>query len=278
MKLRHLFKNKFFKIVLVTFLFAGSAVALSGCGKQSANTVKVGIVGSDPKKIWDPLKNQLKKQGVHVKLVTFSDYTQPNNALRFNEINANEFQTKQYLDNYNRAHHSKLDPVAKSIISPFSIYSDKVSKISQLKRGAKIAFPNNAVDEGRALHALSEAGLIKYKHVQFPTPKDITSNRKHLKFETLDAPQVPRALKDVDAALIDGNFALDAHLSPSHIIYHEKLSKFDKPYVNYIVINRSNNHKKAIKKIIRAYHSKQNQKRIQKEFKGYDIPAWNLKL
>ncbi len=281
MRFKKIYKSKFLKFLLIVFLFIGSVAALSGCGrKQSANTVKVGIVGNFNEKIFKPLAKQMKHQyHVKLKIVDFSDVNQPNQALSHHEIDTNAFQTQKDLTSYDQKHHAHLVSVGKTGIGPITLYSKKIHKLSQIKKGASIAIPNDTNTEGRALNLLASAGLIKTKkNVTYPTVSDITKNPKHLHIKQLDPAQVPRSLGDVQAAVINNVFALDAKLPDSDAIYKEKVNKKVIPYINVIATNKSDKNKKAIKDLVKAYHSKENLKRFKKVYHGTAIPAWNLKL
>lgn len=277
---KHLISKRWVKFALVAALLISPALVLSGCGNSAAqkNTVKVGIVGDNDSRIWNPIAKRLKKQGIHVKLTKFTDYTQPNAALQSHEDDINAFQTIQFLGAYNKAHHSHIVADGKTIVAPLGIYSKKLSKLSQLKKGGSIAIPNDTSNEARALILLKNAGLIKLKKAAFPTKKDITSNPKNLNIEPVDAAQTPRALKDDSAAVINSGIAFDAGLKVKDALYHEKINSKIKPYVNIIATTKGEKNRKAVKKVVKAYQSKANAKLIKKDFQGSYVPAWNLNL
>jgi len=250
---------------------------VAGCGKSSSSsdkTVKVGIMGSD-EKIWKPIQKKLKSEGVNIKLVTFTDYNQPNAALTNHEIDINSFQHTYFMDQWNKAHKSDIVSIGKTVRAPLRLYSKKVKSVSDIKKGAQITIPNDSTNEGRALHLLQSAGLIKVdSKVALPTPKNITQNKLNLKVTAVDAAQTPRSLTDATGAVINNEFAAEAKLPNSETIYKEKLNKASIPYVNIIAANKSDKNNKTYKKIVKAYQSEATKKLIKKYFHGLSVPAW----
>ena len=153
----------------------------------------------------------LKNQGIEVKVVEFSDYVQPNLSLADKELDANFFQHKPYLDEFAESRGLKLESLVAVHIEPMGVYSKSVKKVEDLAEGAKIAIPNDPTNGGRALKVLETAGLIKLKADAgiLATPNDIVENPKKLSFLEIEAAQLPRALDDVAAAVINSNFALE---------------------------------------------------------------------
>ncbi|GLB46289.1 lipoprotein [Philodulcilactobacillus myokoensis] len=270
--------KKFVKYLCLAVALLALPITLAACGNSGSKVVKVGIVGTDDQRIWNPLKSQLKKKGITLKLVTFSDYSQPNGALQNGEINLNAFQHKLFLDNWNKTNHGDLVSIGKTYLSPIGAYSHKIKNVSQIKNGDKIAIPNDAVNGGRALHLLANEGLIKLDNKPLPTTSDITSNPKHLKISSLDGSQEPRSLDDVTVAIINNTFALDAKLNPSNAIFREKVNKQSEPYINLIAAKKSDQNNKTLKEVVKAYQTSSNAKRIYKLYDHADIPAWNIKL
>lgn len=250
---------------------------VAGCGKSSSSsdkTVKVGIMGSD-EKIWKPIQKKLKLEGVNIKLVTFTDYNQPNAALTNHEIDINSFQHTYFMDQWNKAHKSDIVSIGKTVRAPLRLYSKKVKSVSDIKKGDQITIPNDSTNEGRALHLLQSAGLIKVdSKVALPTPKNITQNKLNLKITAVDAAQTPRSLTDAVGAVINNEFAAEAKLPNSETIYKEKLNKASIPYVNIIAANKSDKNNKTYKKIVKAYQSEATKKLIKKYFHGLSVPAW----
>ncbi|WP_143461418.1 MetQ/NlpA family ABC transporter substrate-binding protein [Levilactobacillus enshiensis] len=272
--------KKSFKHISWLLLLLIPLLIVAGCGKSASKntTVKVGIMGSD-EKIWKPIQKKLAKENITIKLTTFTDYNQPNSALSNHEIDMNSFQHTYFLDAWNKAHKSNLVGIANTYLAPLRLYSKKITKVSQIKKGDQITIPNDATNEGRALHLLESAGLIKVDpKVTLPTPKNITQNKLNLKITPLDAAQTPRSLSDATAAVINNEFAAGAKLDAKKALFQEKVNKASKPYINILAVNKSDKNKAVFKKIIKAYQTESTKKEIQKAYDGLSIPAWNLKL
>lgn len=269
---------------IIKYLLVSGVAALfflvAGCGQQSKEqTVKVGINNADTP-IWKIVQKKVKKDNINLKIVEFSDYNQPNTALLQNELNINAFQHQYFLKNWNKAHHSDLVAIGKTMIQPMAIYSNKLTKLSQLGDGAKVAIPNDSSNEARALQLLEAAGLIKLKTTgsQLPSTKNVVSNTHHLKFQILDAAQTAHSLSDVDIAVVNGNVASAAKLSQKKLIYREKVSKQSRPWINVIVANKKDRHNATYQKIVKAYQSEAVLKEVHKVYGPNAVAAWKVKF
>lgn len=269
-----------FGVVALALLFVGT-----GCSKgdakaksetQKETTVKLGVIGSDTD-VWDNVKNRLKKEGINLEYVKFTDYNQPNAALADKSIDLNSFQHQFFLDNYNKEHKTDLVSIGNTVNAPLGIYSDKLKDVNKLKDGAKVAIPNDVTNGGRALLLLQTAGLIKVDPAkkQTPTVSDITENKKDLKITELDAAQTARALSDVDISVINSGVAVDAGFTPTKdAIFLEPVDDNARPYVNIIVARKEDANNKVYQKIVDAYQTKATEKVIEETSKGSSIPAW----
>lgn len=271
-----------FKKVTRILLLACTALfvfVLAGCGSQNKETtVKVGINPTDAP-IWKIVKSKVKKEGIDLKITQFSDYNQPNTALSQGELDINAYQHKYFLDAWNKAHHTDIVPIGNTVIQPMSIYSNKIKNISDLASGSKVALPNDASNESRALVLLENAGLIKLDNkTKLATVKNVSENKLNLKFTLLDAAQTARSLDDVTIAVVNGNFASDAKLKPSAALYTEKINKSTKPWINFIAANKKDKDNKTYKKVVKAFQTKAVAKEIKKVYGGAAVPAWNTKL
>ncbi|MFH5811709.1 MetQ/NlpA family ABC transporter substrate-binding protein [Companilactobacillus sp. FL22-1] len=274
-------KNKFkgiFLLVVATLSF----FVLAGCGNKASasdktTTVKIGITGSDDR-VLNLVAKKVKKEGINLKIVEFSDYSQPNTALAQGEIDLNAFQTITFQNDWNKKHHTNIVSIGSTVIAPMALYSKKITKVSQIKDGDKIAIPNDTTNEGRALQLLESAGLIKLDNSKIPALKDITENKHNLKISPLDAAKTAKSLDDVTASVVNSGVASDAKLDPKKAVYREKITAKSKPYVNIISANAKDKDKAAYKKIVKAYQSEDVAKEIKKEFGGYESPAWNYKV
>ncbi len=245
---------------------------------QSAQdkTVTVGVITGTKKDqaIWDTVSKTAKdKYGIHIKLKNFTDYSQPNKALSSHNIDLNAFQSVNFLVQWNQAHHSHLTSIGRTLITPLRIYSQKVSSVKQIKSGSQIAIANDAANEARALELLQTAGLIKLNSDKLPMVKSIIANPKHLKIKTVDASQTARALPDVAASVINGGFAITAGIPQRETIFKEPLQK---QYVNVIVANQKDQHKKLYEDVVKAYQSAATKREITKQYGDLILPAWQL--
>lgn len=258
------------------------ALGVSACGGSSnasstdQQTVKIGVVG-DSNEVWDPIIRNLKKDGINIKLVKFSDYVQPNEALAKGDIDLNAYQGYILMNNFNKTHHNALASVGETVLNPIGLYSDKAKKPEDIPNNSEVTIANDEVNAARGLLLLQSAGLIKlkYKEGANPTPDDIVSNPKHLKITELEASQTARSLPDVGASVINVFMALDAGFTPkTDAIYNEPVNKDSKPYYNIIVARAKDKNNATYKKIVKAYRSDESKKIIDKLYKGSVIPLW----
>ena len=262
----------FKKIVLIGAVL----LTLSACSKkESNNTIKVGtIAGPETELVVVAKKVALKRYGLNVKIVIFSDYTTPNEALSDGSIDANAFQHIPYLKAQVKAHGYKIVSIGKTFVYPMGLYSKKIKQLSQLKEGAKVAIPNDPSNEARALLLLQEAKLITLKPGMGinATPIDIATNPKHLKFIELDAAELPRALSDVSLAAINTTFAIPAGLSPSKDALLAEGT--DSPYANIIAARAKDKNKPKLQEFVKAFQSKPVVAKAKQLFGDGAIAAW----
>ena len=252
------------------------ALAAAALGAQAADVLKVAATAVPHAEILNFVKPQLKAQGLDLQVKEFSDYVQPNAAVEDKQLDANFFQHQPYLDSYNKDRKSSLVsvPNCKIHVEPFGAYSNKIKNVKDLKDGATVAIPNDPSNGGRALILLAKQGLIELKDPKSltPTPLDVVKNPKKLKFKELEAPLLPRALADVDLALINTNYALQANLNPlkDALVLEAK----DSPYVNVIVSRADNAKSPAIAKLMKALHAADTKQFILEKYKGAVVPAF----
>lgn len=216
----------------------------------------------------------LEAEGVKLEIKEFSDYILPNTQLAEKQLDANFFQHKPYLDDQNAKNGTDLVSVTAVHVEPFGAYSKKIKSIDELAEGAKVAIPNDATNGGRALILLAKNGLIKLKDDTniSSTKADITENPKKLDIIELDAAMLPRQLDEVDLALINTNFALDAKLSPTKDALF--IEGGDSPYANLLVARPDNKDSDAIQKLAKALTSPEAKDFIEKEYQGEIVPAF----
>ncbi|CAJ1184905.1 Outer membrane lipoprotein [Companilactobacillus paralimentarius DSM 13238 = JCM 10415] len=276
-------KNNKIKAIFLLVVATFSLFLLAGCGSNSSasstkeKTVKIGITGSDDE-VLKAVAKKVKKEGINIKIVEFSDYSQPNTALDQGEIDLNAFQTVIFQNDWNKKHKTHIVSIGSTVIAPMALYSKKIKKVSQIKNGDKIAVANDATNEARGLTLLESAGLIKLDNAKVPGLKDITENKLNLKITPLDAAQTAKSMDDVTASVVNSGVANDSKLDPKTAVYREKITAKSKPYVNIISANKKDKDNPTYKKIVKAYQSKDIAKVIKNEFHGYEQPAWNYKV
>jgi D-methionine transport system substrate-binding protein len=221
------------------------------------------------------VKPQLAKQGVTLKIKVFTDYIQPGVQVNEKHLDGNYYLTQPYLNEFKKSHKNDLQvPLVKVHVEPFAGYSTKYKKLSDLPNGATIAIPNDPANSGRALILLAKQGLLKLKDINniSATKKDIVENPKNLKFKELEAATLPRILGQVDLALINTNYAIEAKLNPlKDSLFIEDANS---PYANLLVAREDNKNSPAFKKLAAALNSPEVKKFIQERYKGAVVPAF----
>ncbi|EAJ2869691.1 MetQ/NlpA family ABC transporter substrate-binding protein [Campylobacter upsaliensis] len=222
--------------------------------------------------ILNQAKEDLEKEGYTLEVKEFTDYVLPNLATDNGEVDANFFQHTPYLEEFNKSKGTKLVKVANIHIEPMAVYSKKYKNFNELKDGAKIAVPNDPTNESRALDIIAKTGLVSFNDKALKTPIDITQNPKNIKFIELKAAQLPRALSDVDVAVINSNYALLANLNPvkDSIFIEDK----DSPYANILVVKEGKEQDPKIKALTKALQSEKIKKFIEEKYNGAVIPAF----
>ncbi|MFE6828949.1 MetQ/NlpA family ABC transporter substrate-binding protein [Streptomyces sp. NPDC057690] len=219
--------------------------------------------------------NLAKKAGLDLEVKEFTDYVTPNTATEDGSVDANYFQNQPYLDDFNKKNGTHIVPVVTVHLEPLGLYSHKVKSADALKSGATIAVPNDSVNEARALKLLAANKLITLKAGvgNDATPADITENPKKLKFKELEAAQTPRSLDDVDAAVINGNYAIEADLKPaSDALVLE--SATDNPYGNFLAVKDGNEDDPRVKKLAKLLTSAEVKKFIEDKYDGSVIASF----
>lgn len=261
-----------FLIIAMLSLFSVTAVA------EERITVRLGLTDESAEILWNPVKEEVAAEGIDLEYVVFGDYTLPNSALANGEIELNSFQHYTYLNNEIAVFGYDLTPIGDTLITALNLYSRKVASVDEIPEGGKIAVPNDAVNEGRALNVIQAAGLITIAEGKglSPTLIDIVDNPKNIEFVEVDASQTATLLPDVDAAIVNGGYAVDAGLNPdTDAIFYDDPSYYqDKAYVNVIVARTEDAGNPAYLRIVEAYQSERTKDLYKTEFKGMYIPAW----
>ena len=258
------------KTLLLTALAAALTASLAHAGEK----LSVAATPVPHAEILELIKPTLAKEGVDLQIKVFTDYVQPNVQVAEKRLDANFFQHQPYLDEFNASRGTALVSIAGVHVEPFGAYSSKIKNVKDLKDGASIAIPNDPSNGGRALILLAKQGLIELKDPKSltPTPLDITKNPKKLKFKELEAPLLPRALADVDLALINTNYAIEAKLNPTKDALFIEGS--DSPYTNIVAARGDRANGADIAKLMNALHTPEVKKFIQDKYKGAVVPAF----
>lgn len=252
-----------------------NATAENNSDKSKLITIKIGASSVPHAEILNAVKPILEKDGIKLDIIEFADYNQPNLRLADKDLDANYFQHIPYLESFSKDHNLDLTYTAKVHIEPMGVYSEKVKDLKDLKEGAEIAIPNDPTNGGRALILLEQAGLLKIKDGVgiSATVYDITENPEKLKITELEAATLPRILQDVDAAVINSNYALEAKLVPTEDSLALE-SATDNPYVNILAIRKGDEDRPELKKLAEALNSPEIKKFIEEEYKGAIISAF----
>ena len=255
------------------FLVA-AALAAFAAGSALAEDIKVGVTPGEHAQIMEKVKEVAAKKGLNIQILEFSDYVVPNQALADGDLNANSFQHQPYLDNQVADRGFKLVSVGTTITTPMGVYSKKVKSLDELKSGATIAIPNDPTNGGRALLVLASKGIIKFKDNPGlkVTSADIVENPKKIEFAEIDAAQLPRSLDDVDAAVINTNYAMEAGLHPKKDAIAIEGEK--SPYANVIAVRQADKDAPWVKTLVESYHDDSIRAFINDQFKGALIPSW----
>ncbi|MEK4908713.1 MetQ/NlpA family ABC transporter substrate-binding protein [Niallia sp. FSL M8-0099] len=270
------------KKILIGILLLLSFTVLSACGQDKNNAdsgekkeINIGATsGPYADMVKKAIKPILEEKGYKVEITEFTDYVQPNKALADGSIDANLFQHKIYMESFAQQNNIELSELISVPTAPMGIYSKKFKSLEDITDGATIAIPNDPTNAARAFLILEEAGLIKIDQAADPltvSEKDVTKNIKNLKFETIEAAQLPRAVDSVDLSAVPGNFALAAKMN---LLDALKLENMLDQYRNRVVVNTKDIDAPFAKDIKAAVESAEFEKVIDEDFKGFGKPEW----
>ena len=264
--------KKILAIALIALFTIASVFAQAASETQPSET-KI-VVGATPEPhaaLLALVVDDLASQGITLEVKEFTDYVTPNDAVEYGEIDANYFQHIPYLESFNTEHGYHLVNAGGIHVEPIALYSSKYSSLSDIPNGAVIAIPNDPTNEGRALLLLQSAGLIKLKDNAGleAIPLDIVENPKNLKFSEIEAATLPRILSDVDAAVINGNYAIPAGLVATRDgLFVEGA---DSPYVNVIAVKAGNENNPAVKALVEALKSDEVKAYVAEHYKNGEV-------
>lgn len=276
------------KLTAAAAATAALALGLTACGTASDPAAKADsgskaaaeplVVAASPTPHADILeyvkKNLAEKAGLKLEVREFTDYVLPNTATQQGQVGANFFQHKPYLDDFNKKNGTTIVPVVDVHLEPLGLYSRKVTSLKDIKAGQTVAVPNDTTNEGRALKLLADNGLITLKDGAGTDAKlsDI-EDKKGLEFKELEAATLPRALNDVDAAVINGNYAIEADLKPAKdALALEKAE--GNPYANFLAVKKGNENDARVQKLAKLLNSPEVKKYIEDTYAGSVIPAF----
>ncbi len=257
-------------IAIILSLVIGSA-ALTGCGGKDGDdkTIKVGASPAPHAEILKEVESELEKDGYKLEVVEFQDYVQPNKALDAGDIDANYFQHKPYMDEFNAKQETELVSIGAIHYEPLGLYQGEKKSIDELAEGDKIAVPNDTTNEARALLLLESEGLIKLKKDAglTATKQDVVENPKKLEIVELEAAIIPRSMSSVAMGVINGNYALSAGIKEETAITFESSdSAAAKTYANIIAVKKGNEDSEKSKALLKAMTSDKIKKFIEKKY------------
>ena len=266
-------KKKAIGILLTAALIAG---VFSGCGSKSDDkTIKVGACVTPHAEILNSVKDKLAEEGWDLEVVEYNDYVLPNTALEDGELDANYFQHKPYLDDFNEENGTHIVGVANVHFEPMAIYAGKTASLDDVADGASVAVPNDTTNDARALLLLEAQGLISLNEdagVQ-ATVLDITDNPHNLEIKELEAAQVAKSIQDVDFAVINGNYAIEAGLTdPLAVEASDSLAA--ETYANLIAVKEGNEDSEKTKALVDAVLSDDVRDYINENYEGAVVPVF----
>ena len=239
-----------------------------------APVLRVGVTAGPHAEILEVVRKTAAERGIQIKVIEFTDYVIPNQALANKELEANSFQHEPYLKNQQAKTNWKISKVGYTIASPMGFYSKKYKSFADLPNGATVAIQNDPSNAARSLQLLHANNIIKLKDGSSVTAGllDIFDNPKRYKFVELDAAQLPRSLPDVDAAAVNNNYAVQAGLDPVKDSIVKETN--DGPWVNIIAVRDEDKDKPWVKDLVSVYQSEPVKKFVLERFKGAYVPAW----
>ena len=273
---------------ILTAIIAGIvSIGLIGCGNSEGSSndsssngddkvIKVGVSPVPHEEIMEVAKPLLEAKGYTVEIVEFTDYVLPNTALESGEIDANYFQHIAYLNSFNADNGTHLTYTAEIHLEPMGAFSKKYKTVDEVEEGAVVAVPDDPSNEARALRVLAAAGLIEVNVGELITIADITSNPKKLEFKELEAATLPRVLEDVDIAVINGNYALEAGLDVNNDAFYAEDKNIEslKERRNVLAVKEGSENTQKIKDLTEALTSDEVREFIEEKYNGAVVPVF----
>ena len=278
-------KHKKLAAALLAGLLAVSVTACGNSDDSSASpsaggettTITVGASPAPHAEILEVAKDILAEQGITLEIQQFTDYVMPNNAVEDGSIDANYFQHITYMNDFNEENGTHLVSVAEIHYEPFGLYTGKTDSLDALADGAQIGVPNDATNEARALLLLEQEGLITLAEDAglTATVLDIVENPKNLEIVEMEAAQLPQRLADLDMAVINGNYAIDAGLSIADALAVEASDgEAAQAYANVVAVKEGNENNEAILALVDALQSDEVKSYIEETYSGAVVPLF----
>lgn len=274
------------KLLSIVLLVVLSLSVLIGCSKKTdevtevaeiaeVEKIKIGVSPDPHAKLVSLVVDDLKKEGIEVEIIEFTDYITPNLSLSDGDLDANFFQHEPYFNDFKTKEKLDLTVLGKIHVEPMAFYSAKYKSIDEIPNGATIAIPNDTVNGGRALLLLEANGIIELKDgvgYEANEKTDIIHNPKNLKFQALEAAFLPSSLDSVDGAIINGNYALEGGLNP--VKDGILIEGGESPYANLIAVRSGEESQDRFIKLLKALQSDKVKKYIEDNYDGAVVPAF----
>lgn len=256
------------------------ALSLVACGSSASaedKTIKVGATAAPHAEVLEVIKDMLAEDGWTLEIVEFTDYVLPNTALSEGELDANYFQHITYMNNFNEEYGIKMVSAAGIHYEPFGLYAGKTASVGELQEGAQIAVPNDATNEARALLLLEQEGLITLAEGVGinATKADIVENPLNLEIYEANAELLTSILQDVDMAVINGNYAIDAGLKIADALATEATDgTAAEAYVNVVAVMEGNENSAKIQALVKALQSDTVKAYMEETYAGAVVPLF----
>lgn len=258
-------------ILFAAALAAAGALAPSACARNRGSELRVGVTSGPHAQIMEVVAAEALRLGVRVRVVEFSDYVQPNAALADGSLDVNSFQHRPYLEQQQRDRGYRFEVLGQTVTFPMAAYSRRHASLDALPAGATLAIPNDPTNGARALALFAQAGLIRLREVPAPGVHDVVGSRGGYRLREVDAAQLVRALDDVDLAVINTNYALEAGLDPFRGLLRESPRS---PYANVLVVRAGESGRPEVRRLLAAYRSPAVRAFIDRTFRGAVVAAW----
>lgn len=242
-------------------------------GSEETKTIKIGATSGPNAEILEAVKKEAEKEGLHIEIVEFSEYIQPNVALDNKDLDMNVYQHIQFMENAMQTRGYKFASIGKTYLLPYGLFSNKYKSFAEVPDGASVAIPNDPTNGGRGLALLDQAGLIVLKAGKGASAgvDDIVQNPHHLKILELEAAQLPRSLNDADLVAVPGNYVLSAGLELKNALAVEPKTS---PFTIVVAVREADKDNPVYKKIAQLYQSEAVKNFVAEKYGGNVVPGF----